>query len=121
MLAGIGGHCPRCVAERPFKEVLREELDKNPFFITENPTLEEKSTDNKARRNNQMYQSTEGSTRLNETSLLEPSSLMNLSLSLRESGVVGSSPPPANKKAIKIENETPRTYNLPPTENAKFD
>ena len=68
-----------------------------------------------------MYQSMEGSTRLNETSLLEPSSLMNLSLSLRDSGIIGGSPPPVGKRAIKVENETPRNYHLPPTENAKFD
>jgi hypothetical protein len=34
-LAGVGGLCPKCVAEKPFKETLKEELDRNPFFITE--------------------------------------------------------------------------------------
>jgi len=34
-LAGVGGHCPKCIAEKPFKEALKEELDRNPFFITE--------------------------------------------------------------------------------------
>jgi len=55
----------------------------------------------------------DGSTRLNETSLLEPSSLLNLSLaSNRQSPKAGNN--------IKI-HESPPSYNLPPTENLKFD
>lgn len=51
----------------------------------------------------------DGSTRLNETSLLEPSSLLNLSLaSTRQSP----------KAAIKIHDSPP--YTLPATENPKF-
>jgi DNA repair exonuclease SbcCD ATPase subunit len=34
------GLCPKCHAERPPKEVIQEELDKNPFFITESVSTE---------------------------------------------------------------------------------
>jgi hypothetical protein len=33
--AGYGDVCTKCLQDKPFKETLREELDKNPFFITE--------------------------------------------------------------------------------------
>ncbi len=36
--AGYGEVCTKCLQEKPFKETLREELDKNPFFITEAAT-----------------------------------------------------------------------------------
>ena len=73
-------------AERPPKEVIQEELDKNPFFITESVSTEV-SSQNKgklSRRQMGLYQSqvlNEGSQqRLNENSLfMEPSSLLNLS------------------------------------------
>jgi hypothetical protein len=78
--------CPKCQAERPPKEVIQEELDKNPFFITESLSTEV-SSQNKgklSRRQQGLYQSQvlhEGSQhRLNENSLLmEPSSLLNIS------------------------------------------
>jgi hypothetical protein len=33
--AGYGDVCTKCLQDKPFKETLKEELDKNPFFITE--------------------------------------------------------------------------------------
>lgn len=36
--AGYGDVCTKCLQDKPFKETLREELDKNPFFITEAET-----------------------------------------------------------------------------------
>ena len=32
---GYGDYCSKCLQEKTFKETLKEELDKNPFFITE--------------------------------------------------------------------------------------
>ena len=51
--------CPKCQAERPPKEVIQEELDKNPFFITESLSTEV-SSQNKgklSRRQQGLYQS----------------------------------------------------------------
>jgi hypothetical protein len=64
--AGIGGMCPRCAAEKPPKQLVQDELDKNPFFITENnsshngPIISEPPLINhqkKKRNNNRLYQS----------------------------------------------------------------
>jgi hypothetical protein len=127
-LAGMGGHCPKCIAEKPFKESLKEELDKNPFFITEHqisqaPTNASQdmslSVDmSKSKRNNKLYNS-----QVIQDSLLEPSSMLNLSLgSHRQSPrAVGN-----HSKNIKILDD-PNTppgkgaYSLPPTENLKFE
>ncbi len=32
--------CSKCQAERPLKEVIHDELEKNPFFITESVSTE---------------------------------------------------------------------------------
>lgn len=116
-LAGMGGHCPKCAADRPPKEAVQEEVDKNQFFITEQaeeqPSLSRK-------RNQRVYQSQafpeSVSTRLNETSLLDPASYLNLSLSGGQS--TRGSPKPLNE-AIKVDDRV--KYTLPPTENPKFE
>ena len=95
--------CSKCLQEKTFKETLKEEFEKNPFFITEaansntilhalndsSENLLATSTKKKnsknisiSRRVNQLYNSqvlVEGSTRIGENSLMEPSSLLNLS------------------------------------------
>lgn len=41
---GMGGYCPKCRAEKPVEEALQEELDKNPFFITESKTINDQQS-----------------------------------------------------------------------------
>jgi hypothetical protein len=82
-LAGIGGHCPKCISEKPADQSVQEELEKNPFFITE--SAEQPPSLGSKKRTHRLYQSQAFpeslSTRLNETSLIDPASYLNLSVS----------------------------------------